>query len=80
MSLPRSFDPSRNKTEHPRGWETKNPSRSPFLCSPEITKMRKIIYYGISSDASFLPSPFLPKFLELLHNTFDTLAAYGASG
>ena len=46
MSLPRSFDPSRNKTEHPRGWETKNPSRSPFLYSPEITKMRKIIYYG----------------------------------
>ena len=40
--------------------------------------MRKIIYYGISSDAPFLPSPFLPKFLELLHNTFDTLAAYGA--
>ena len=51
MSLPRSFALSRNKTEHPRGWETKNPSRSPFLCSPEITKMRKIIYYGISSDA-----------------------------
>ena len=40
--------------------------------------MRKIIYYGISSDAPSLPSPFLPKFLELLHNTFDTLAAYGA--
>ena len=47
MSLPRSFDLSRNKTEHPRGWETKNSSRSPFLYSPEITKMRKIIYYGI---------------------------------
>ena len=54
LSLPRSFDLSRNKTEHPRGWETKNPSRSPFLYSPEITKMRKIIYYGISSDAPCL--------------------------
>ena len=28
--------------------------------------MRKIIYYGISTDAPFLtPPPFLPKFLEL---------------
>ena len=41
--------------------------------------MCKIIYSGISSDAPFLPSPFLPKFLELLGNAFDTLAAYGAS-
>ena len=39
--------------------------------------MRKIIYYGISSDAPFLPSPFLPKFLELLDDDVDTLAAYG---
>ena len=40
--------------------------------------MRKIIYYGISSDAPFLPSPFLPKFLELLDDDVDTLATYGA--
>ena len=39
--------------------------------------MRKIIYYGISSDAPSLPSPFLPKFLELLDDDVDTLAAYG---
>ena len=40
--------------------------------------MRKIIYYGISSDAPSLPSPFLPKFLELLDDDVDTLAAHGA--
>ena len=51
MSLGRSFDLPRNKRGYPLTWETKNPSSSPFLYSPEITKMRKIIYYGISSDA-----------------------------
>ena len=39
--------------------------------------MRKIIYYGISSDAPFFPSPFLPKFLELLHDEVDTFATHG---
>ena len=42
MSLPRSFDLSRIKTEHPRTWETENPSRSPlFPIPPKLPKCVK---------------------------------------
>ena len=41
MSLPRSFDPSRIKTEHPRTWETENPSRSPLFPIPLVDALRR---------------------------------------
>ena len=74
MSLSRSFDLPRNKRGYPLTWETKNPSRSPFLYSPEITKMRKIIYYGISSDA---PSLRHSVSVERIESFVKTLVANG---
>ena len=42
LTLRRSFDLPRIKTEHPRGWEAENPSRSPlFPIPPKLPKCVK---------------------------------------
>ena len=70
LTLRRSFDLPRIKTEHPRGWETENPSRSPYAdanmsfvhgftahlaCCEACAKKWKNVVYDSDTDDDDVP-------------------------